>query len=368
VPPAAQENVNETPEFKVFAGNLAYSTTDEGLKAFFAPVQSDILSAQVIMRGHHSAGYGFVALSSAEATEKAVELLNKVELDGRQVIVEIAKPSDQKNKDRERRPKRRPGRRGGKAVPGEVTEAEANGEVPKTDDLAAPAESDPRKFRRRRRKFVRKPRAAKAEEEAVPPASAPEAQGEAEGTSAPKKAPRARKPPRASRPLRPAGEDPVGEPSKTVLFVANLGFNVDDAGLSAIFTDASINVVSARIVRRRWGRPRKSKGYGFVDVGSEEEQKKQLSSSKVKRLTNVPSLSRSLSTPNRKKIITMMLTRNPKLRPLVPLLLLRPNCLSYDNIVTMFLKVQFPAKYAVSVSYITLCSRYKVVLAWCLFV
>ena len=27
-------------------------------------------------------------------------------------------------------------------------------------------------------------------------------------------------------------------------------------------------------MRRRWGKPRKSKGFGFVDVGSEEEQKK----------------------------------------------------------------------------------------------
>lgn len=59
-----------------------------------------------------------------------------------------------------------------------------------------------------------------------------------------------------------------------MLFVANLGFNIDDAGLSTLFTDAGINVVSARIVRRRWGQPRKSKGYGFVDVGSEEEQHK----------------------------------------------------------------------------------------------
>ena len=64
VPPAAQESVvEETPGFKVtstsisdvarvphpassflqvFAGNLAYSTTDEGLKAFFAPVQSEV--------------------------------------------------------------------------------------------------------------------------------------------------------------------------------------------------------------------------------------------------------------------------------------------------------------------------------------
>ena len=59
-----------------------------------------------------------------------------------------------------------------------------------------------------------------------------------------------------------------------MLFVANLGFNIDDAGLAALFTDAGIEVKSARIVRRRWGKPRKSKGYGFVDVGDEEQQKK----------------------------------------------------------------------------------------------
>ncbi len=61
-----------------------------------------------------------------------------------------------------------------------------------------------------------------------------------------------------------------------MLFVANLGFNIDDAGLAALFTEAGINVKSARIVRRRWGKPRKSKGYGFVDVGDEAEQKKAL--------------------------------------------------------------------------------------------
>lgn len=61
-----------------------------------------------------------------------------------------------------------------------------------------------------------------------------------------------------------------------MLFVANLGFNLDDAGLEALFKDAGIAVTSARIVRRRWGNPRRSKGYGFVDVGSEEEQQKAL--------------------------------------------------------------------------------------------
>lgn len=103
------------------------------------------ISAQVILRGTRSAGYGFVAVSTAEAAQKAVEALNKKQLDDREVIVEIAKPADQKDQEKkEKKAKRKPGRRGGKAVPGEVTDAEANGEakaegaVPGTDEAAKP--------------------------------------------------------------------------------------------------------------------------------------------------------------------------------------------------------------------------------------
>lgn len=258
-----------TPGFKVFAGNLSYSTTDEGLKAFFAPVQNDILSVQVILRGTRSAGYGFVALATEAAAQKAVESLNKQDLDGRQVIVEIAKPAEQKEKDStERKAKRRPGRRGSKAVPGEVTEAEANGETPKAEG-AAPAEGEQKPKKKRKSNRKKKTAAAPAAEgEAAKEAPAAAA---AEGTEAAKK-PRVRRL-KAPRPPRPAGEDPAGEPSKNMLFVANLGFAVDDAALAALFTDAGIQITTARIVRRRWG-PRKSKGYGFVDVTNEENQKK----------------------------------------------------------------------------------------------
>lgn len=107
------------------------------------------------MRGTRSAGYGFVALASNEAAEKAVELLDKKELDGRPVIVEIAKPSDQKDKEKkERRAKRRPGRRGGKAVPGEVTEAEANGEAAKPDAPAAAGTGDAAKPKKKKKASV----------------------------------------------------------------------------------------------------------------------------------------------------------------------------------------------------------------------
>lgn len=246
------------------------------------------LTAQVILRGTRSAGYGFVSLNSAEAAQKAVDLLNKTELDGREVIVEIAKPADQKDKEKkQKRVKRRPGRRGSKAVPGEVSEAEANGETEKVEGDASAAD-DAAKPKKKKKANVsgsfvfirrctyslllqRKPKRKSADGETAAADAAP-ADGAAPADAAPKKQ-RTRKP-KVPRPPRPAGEDPAGEPSKTVLFVANLGFSIDEDGLSALFTEAGVTVNSARIVRRRWGKPRRSKGYGFVDVGDEAEQKK----------------------------------------------------------------------------------------------
>jgi len=258
--PAVQE---EAPGFKVFAGNLAYTTTDEGLKAFFAPVEADILTAQVILRGTRSAGYGFVSMATLEAAQKAVDALDKKELDGRPVIVEIAKPADQKDQEkREKKAKRKPGRRGSKAVPGEVTEAEASGEAQKREEIVNTDESA--KPKKKKKKGSRKP---KTTEEGATSTETPAA---TEGEKKPARVRKA-KPPRNPR---PAGEDPVGEPSPNMLFVANLGFSVDDAALHSLFTEAGISVVSARVVRRRWGEPRKSKGYGFVDVGNAAEQQK----------------------------------------------------------------------------------------------
>ncbi|KAJ8468189.1 hypothetical protein ONZ45_g17335 [Pleurotus djamor] len=267
----------------VFVGNLAYATTDEGLKTFFAPVQNDIVSAHVILRGHRSAGYGFVALSNADAMHKAAELLNKKELDGREVVVEVAKPSDQKER-KERKTKKRPSRRGDKAVPGEVTDAEANGEAPKPEAPAAEG-VDGQPKPKKKKKTNRKSKAPKANGE-VSDAPAAETAEDAAPQAA-KKPAKARKP-RPPRVPRAEGEDPAGELSKTMLFVANLGFTVEDSDLETLFTEAGIHVVSARIVRRRYGKPRKSKGYGFVDVGSEEEQKKAIAALDNKEVSGRP--------------------------------------------------------------------------------
>jgi len=267
---------------KVFAGNLAYSITDDALRAFFAPVESDIISVQVIMRGTRSAGYGFVTVKSLETAQKACEQLDKTDLEGRQVVIEVAKPSEQKDKERaERRAKRRAGRARGRAPPGEVTEAEANGEAEKADaaiEASADTEGEKRKPRKKRVSHKKGKKTAEG-------ASAEGTEGAtAEGEAAPATAAKRQRTPRTRRTPRPAGEEPLGDPSKTVLFVANLGFNIEDAGLAELFKDAGINVISARIVRRRWGKPRKSKGYGFVDVGGEEEQKKAIAALEGKEI------------------------------------------------------------------------------------
>jgi len=282
-PAVAAPAVEAEPGFKVFAGNLLYSTTEDALKAFFAPVEKDILSTQIIFRGTRSAGYGFVSFNTLEAATNAVTLLNGKELEGRALLVQLAKPKDEKDQDRveKRAAKKRQGRRGAKAATGEISEAEANGEAEKKEvDPAAPTDGTAKP---KKKKNPRKPRAKKAANgDAAVDATATNGSGDTTATTPapPKKV----KTPRAPRPSRPAGEQPAGNPSKTVLFVANLGFTIDDAALSELFTEAGLKVVTARVVRRRWGQPRRSKGYGFVDVGSEEEQAKAIEILKGKEI------------------------------------------------------------------------------------
>lgn len=269
---------DEQPGFKVFAGNLAYATTDEGLKTFFSPVADDIISCQVILRGTRPAGYGFVAFNTAEAAQKAVDLLNKKELDGRTLIVEIAKPTEEKQKEKkEKRASKKRTSKKANATTDAAEQPTTNGtaDAPATKDVAENGTNTDGASKSKKKRNIRKPKKAKsADKEKDAPAdngATETAPAAAEPKAKKVKAPKAPRPP---KPTRPVGEAPEGEPSKTMLFVANLGFSVDDAALSELFTSAGITVISARVVRRRWGQPRRSKGYGFVDVGSEEQQKK----------------------------------------------------------------------------------------------
>jgi RNA recognition motif-containing protein len=78
---------------KLFVGGIAFSTTSEGLRAFFAQAGT-VVSANVITDqvSGQSRGFGFVEMATAEEASQAAAQLNGRDLDGRQLKVELAKP------------------------------------------------------------------------------------------------------------------------------------------------------------------------------------------------------------------------------------------------------------------------------------
>ena len=80
-------------EKKLYVGSLSYSTTDDSLKELFEQAGT-VDSASVIIdkMSGRSKGFGFVEMSSEEEAQKAIEMLNEKEFDGRKIIVNEARP------------------------------------------------------------------------------------------------------------------------------------------------------------------------------------------------------------------------------------------------------------------------------------
>lgn len=76
---------------KLFVGRLSYSTTDETLKAGFAPF-GNVVEARVIMDRNtgESRLFGFVTFDSDESTADAMTKMDGAELDGRTIRVNEA--------------------------------------------------------------------------------------------------------------------------------------------------------------------------------------------------------------------------------------------------------------------------------------
>ncbi len=79
---------------KLYVGNLPYSTTEEALREMFAAIGT-VESAAVVMDkfSGRSKGYGFVEMPEEDA-QKAIEGLNGKEVDGRAIIVNEARPKE----------------------------------------------------------------------------------------------------------------------------------------------------------------------------------------------------------------------------------------------------------------------------------
>lgn len=82
---------------KLYVGNLSYSTTDADLQEAFEKAGS-VESASVLMdkMTGRSRGFGFVEMANGEDAEKAIEMWNGKELGGRALVVNEARPMEER--------------------------------------------------------------------------------------------------------------------------------------------------------------------------------------------------------------------------------------------------------------------------------
>ncbi|PJC47622.1 MAG: RNA-binding protein [Parcubacteria group bacterium CG_4_9_14_0_2_um_filter_35_11] len=98
---------------KLYVGGLSYETTENTLKETFSKAGT-VGSATIIIdkMSGRSKGFGFVEMSSDEEAQKAIEMFNGKELDGRTITVNEARPQ-------ESRPRRGGFDRGGRGFGGD---------------------------------------------------------------------------------------------------------------------------------------------------------------------------------------------------------------------------------------------------------
>lgn len=90
-PGSSQGNGQINPK-KLFIGNLSWNLTLDDLRAEFSKFGT-VEDAVILMdKFQRSKGFGFVTMSSEEEAQAAIEGLNGVELDGRQIAVNVAQP------------------------------------------------------------------------------------------------------------------------------------------------------------------------------------------------------------------------------------------------------------------------------------
>lgn len=80
---------------KIYVGNLPYSVTDASLRSNFAEFGA-VASAKVMVDRDtgQSKGFAFVEMTSAESAQAAIAGLHGVSVDGRSIVVSLARPRE----------------------------------------------------------------------------------------------------------------------------------------------------------------------------------------------------------------------------------------------------------------------------------
>ncbi len=82
---------------KLYVGGLPYAYTDAQLSELFSQA-GKVESAQIVIDkfSGRSRGFGFVEMSSDEEADKAIEMFNNYELEGRNLVVNEARPREER--------------------------------------------------------------------------------------------------------------------------------------------------------------------------------------------------------------------------------------------------------------------------------
>ena len=80
---------------KLFVGSLPWAVDDQKLGEIFSQAGT-VVSAQVVKDRDtgRSRGFGFVEMSSDEEAQNAVKNLNGSDIEGRKIVVNIARPRE----------------------------------------------------------------------------------------------------------------------------------------------------------------------------------------------------------------------------------------------------------------------------------
>ncbi len=91
---------------KLFVGNLPFSLSEDALKELFAPYNPTSVVIIMDKFSGRPKGFGFVEIDDDAVAQKAIEELNGKEVDGRAIVVNVARPREERPRrdfDRSRR-------------------------------------------------------------------------------------------------------------------------------------------------------------------------------------------------------------------------------------------------------------------------
>ncbi|KAI9803046.1 MAG: hypothetical protein M1826_005034 [Phylliscum demangeonii] len=265
---------------RLYIGNLAYATTEGELKEFFKDFSLETATIPHNPRSERPVGYGFVDMTSAAEAERAIAELGGKEILERKVSVQYARKPDERNLDENgehRRPYGRGRVRGGRVrgrgrggFRGGRSRNAENGEAGEADGENQEASSD--------QPGQETPLTDATNEGGADKGDKNEAEGTAEAGTDAAKQDRSRGPPRRRR-----GPPEDGIASKTKVMVANLPYDFTEEQLLELFHEyepanakLALRPIPRFMVRKLQARnePRKGRGFGFVTLGSEEQQLK----------------------------------------------------------------------------------------------